>query len=167
MTRFLAVLIGLGCASPAWAVGVGSSFGIGGGGWFGNPFDFGFGLGAQGFGPSLDLVFDPVVLQIHALELVDAAADGDLFVGANVYVSVHEAPVGGPFLGVVQPGASIDFWGDPGVLAIAGECRLGAQAVEGAGFGVYVVPSLGIAVGDGDADLFGGGALQFSAWFGG
>ena len=161
------MIVALGAASPAWAVGVGSSFGIGGGGWFGNPFDFGFGFGSQGFGPSLDLVFDPVVLQLHVLELVDAVADEEVYLGGNVYVTVHDAPVGGPFLGVVQPGASVDLFGDPTIIAVAGECRLGAQAVEGAGLGIYVVPSLGIVAGDGEADLFGGGALQVSAWFGG
>ena len=95
--RILLGVIALSAASPAWAVGVGSSFGIGGGGWFGNPFDFGFGLGGQGFGPSLDLVFDPVVLQLHVLELVDAAADGDAFLGANVLgrqlLTNHQKPL--------------------------------------------------------------------------
>lgn len=167
MRRIFALLLGLSAASPAWAVGVGSTYAFGGLGLGGNAFDLGLGLGYQGFGPSLDLHFEPFVIQIHVLELITTVADSELYLGANGYYQVHEADLGGAMTGVVQPGVSLDLWGDPTIIAIAAECRLGGQLKSAAGLGVYVVPSFGIVAGDGDAELFGGGALQISAWFGG
>ena len=170
MRRVFAVLMGLAAASPAWAVGVGSSFGTGGfgiGAFTGGDFNLGDGLGYQGFGPSLDLHFSPIVLQLHVLELFQNASDGDLYIGANGYYQAYEAPIAGSVVGVVQPGLSVDFFGDPVIMALGAECRLGAQAAEAAGAGIYIVPAVGLVIGDGDVDIYAGGALQFSVWFGG
>jgi hypothetical protein len=152
---------------PAHAIGVGTTAGLGSEGWSaGNPFDLGFAFGARGFAPSLDLHFDPILLQLHVLELVDAAADGEVFLGANLYVNVYDADIGGPWAGVIQPGASVDILGDPVILGLAGECRLGMQAEGGMGFGIYVVPAIGVVAGDGDGELYTGGTLQISLWAG-
>lgn len=150
---FIAMVLG---ASPAHALGVGSSVGVGTGG----P-----GL----FLPSLDLHFEPMLLQIHVMEFFNQIDDNDqLYLGANLYVDAHQADLQGPWSGVVQPGGGLDLFIDPTLMVLTGECRLGAESAnEAGGFGLYVVPALGIAFGDGvDGDLLAGGALQISAWFG-
>ncbi|HHO53147.1 MAG TPA: hypothetical protein ENK18_20300 [Deltaproteobacteria bacterium] len=150
---FIAMMLG---SSPAQAVGVGSSVGVG---------TTGPGL----FLPSLDFHFDPILLQIHVMEFFNQIDDNDqLYLGANLYVDAHQADLKGPWSGVVQPGGGLDLYIDPTIMVLTGECRLGAQtATEAGGLGVYVVPSLGIAFGDNiDGDLLAGGALQISAWFG-
>lgn len=154
-------------ASPAaHAVGFGSTAAVGTGGWQLGPFDLALGLG---FAPTLDLHADPVLVQIHVLEFTEALIDDDdVYLGANVLFDAHDAPLGGQWLGVVQPGGGFDLYsaGDTAV-AITGQCRLGAQTQDGAGFGVYVVPEVGLGLSDGDADWIAGGTLQVSAWFGG
>ncbi|MEQ1504644.1 MAG: hypothetical protein ABMB14_20560 [Myxococcota bacterium] len=123
-------------------------------------------LGTLGpFPPTLDLVFDPVVLQLHLLQTLDAAFDDALVFGANVYVDVGQAPIAGPWVASAQPGGSLFLLGEPDQLVIAGECRLGMQAHEAAGFGVYLVPALGLATSNGTTELFAGGMLQASVWF--
>ena len=157
MVALLAMFL---AAPEAHALGVGTSVGLGTG-------DF-----ASGglFLPSLDLHFEPFVLQIHAMEFLNSVADDDLFIGANLYGEAMSADFKGPWKGTVQPGAGLDLFIDPTVLRITGEVRVGAQTSSGdGGFGVYVVPALGILVGDNDVidDPFvAGGALQISAWFG-
>jgi hypothetical protein len=126
------------------------------------------GVGGEGlsFPPSLDLYFEPVVLQIHALGTLDAAFDEGLYLGANLYVHVAEQAVGSGWKAVIQPGASLDIWGDPTSIGIAVESRFGAQVKETAGFGFYLVPALGFVTGGGQAEPFAGGALQISVWYG-
>ncbi len=159
----VSVAMGLGLASNAHAVGFGTTAGFGVDSFGGGPLDVGLGFGF-GFAPSLDLYFEPVVLQIHVLETLDLAVDDTLFAGANVYVGVHEGDIGGGWQGVVQPGGSLDLFLDPVVMSLAGECRFGIQAANAMGFGIYVVPGLGVIAGDGDGELYAGGALQISAW---
>jgi hypothetical protein len=172
MTRGILGLALLLAASDAHAFGVGSTGAIGiGGGLAGfDPFDLGGGFGDRstgGFVPTLDLHPSPVHIQIHVMELVSDLIDNEeIFLGANVYFDAVAQPLTGSWLGVVQPGFGIDIYGDPLTIAITGECRLGPQVEEGAGFGVYVVPAVGIALDDGDAEWIAGGAIQLSAWFG-
>lgn len=142
-------------AEDARAFGLGSSVGIE------------LGSAGGGFPPSLDLVVDPAIVQLHVLRTLDAAFDGDLFIGANVYFDVANPVIAGPVSGAVQPGFSVDLGADPTTISVAGECRLGAQAADRAGFGVYVVPAIGMLAVDGqDAELYAGGTLQISVWFG-
>ncbi len=155
-------------APTAHAVGIGSTAAIGVGDRFfgGDFFDLGAGLG---FAPTLDIHANPVLVQIHVLEFTEALIDDeDIYLGANVLFGVHEAPVGGQWLGVVEPGFGVDLYaaGDTWI-GLTGQCRLGAQVQEAAGLGVYVVPELGLGISDGDADWIAGGTLQVSAWFGG
>jgi hypothetical protein len=147
------LFLGLALHVPAHAFGLGSSVGVG----FGDPL---------GFPPSFDLVLDPAIIQIHALQTIDAAVDDQLYLGANVYFEVEIAPIGGPWYGTIQPGFSLDLLGDPTTVVVAGEARLGLAAQDDAGFGLYVVPALGIAASDGDTELVAGGTLQVSVWFG-
>ena len=155
-------------AADARAMGVGSTAAIGVGG-------FGFDLFGGGsldvstgsFAPTLDLHPNPVHLQFHLLEFTSALINEEtIFIGANVYFDAASMPVSGRWDGVVQPGFGLDLYGDPVTIAITGQCRLGPQVQEAAGFGIYVVPAIGIAVDDGDARWLAGGSLQFSAWFG-
>lgn len=149
----LTAMIGL-AASDARAFGLGSSVGLE------------FGAADGGFAPSLDLMPGPAVIQLHVLRMVDAAASGALSVGANVYFDVGRPVIAGPIHGTVQPGFSVDLATDPDAVVVAAECRLGALAEEKAGFGVFVVPALGVAALEGDdPDVFGGGTLQVSVWF--
>lgn len=149
--------------TDALATGLGSSAGLGFGGLagrFGADFDF----VSRGFAPSFDLHTQPLVLQFHVLEFIDQLSDEEIYLGANLYFDVFAAEISGPWIGVVQPGVSIDLVGDPFIIGLAGECRLGAQAEGAMGFGIYVVPSLGFYTGAGDSDLMVGGTLQISSW---
>lgn len=128
-------------------------------------FGSGDDVGAGSFRPTFDLVFDPVIVQIHALDTLGAAFDDRLFLGVNVYADAYHAPIGGLFTGVIQPGGGVDLFGSPDGVSVSAQCRLGIQAEERAGFGVYVVPALGFVSGGGYTDLYTGGALQVSAWF--
>jgi hypothetical protein len=172
MKRALVAMALLFVASDARAFGLGTTGALGlGGDLFGfDVFDFdagAFDVSTGGFAPTLDLHPDPVHVQIHVLELVSALIDdGDVFIGANVYFDAVAKPVSGNWTGVVQPGFGVDLYGDPVTIAVTGECRLGPQVVDAAGFGIYVVPAIGIAIDDGDAFWLAGGSLQLSAWFG-
>lgn len=157
-------LVFLAAPGSAWALSLGSTWGFGSGFGF-DPFDFD-GVVRFGFAPTLDIRADPVIGQIHALELVDAAVDGEVYLGGNLYFEMHRAEVGGPWSGVVQPGLSLDLCCDPIALAFGPEVRLGIEAASAAGFGVYVVPAIGVATGGDAADLYTGGTLQVSTWFG-
>jgi hypothetical protein len=139
--------------SRAHALGLGSSLALAPGG------------GAGAFTPTFDLVFDSLVLQIRATETLNAAFNNELFLGANLYANAAEKPIAGGFSGVVQPGGGLQLYGDPTVIVVSGQCRLGAQAVDQAGFGLYVVPEIGLVESSGDVNLYAGGALQVSVWF--
>jgi hypothetical protein len=163
------LILSLLLTTSAHAVGIGSTAGLGTGGLFVFDGDF-FGLGSSlGFAPTLDIHANPVLIQIHVLEFTEALIDAeDIYLGANVLFAAHEAPLAGPWLGVVEPGFGIDLYAaNDTAVAITGQCRLGAQVQEAAGLGVYVVPEVGIGITDGDADWIAGGTLQVSAWFGG
>lgn len=147
----------------AHAVEIGSSIGLGGDFYFDD-------FGARGFGggfpPSLDFHFDPIVLQIHVLNTLAAALDERVYIGGNLYVQVAQQPVTTSWNAVVQPGASLDLAGNPVTLGLAFETRLGIQAEQQAGFGIYLVPAVGIVTGGGQAEAYVGGGLQMSVWFG-
>ncbi len=151
------------CISPVAHAGVGTSVGVSPGG-----MSFGA-LGAPGgFLPSLDYRADPLVLQFHVLEFIGPLLETqDILLGANIYYEVGGGSVGGTWMGVVQPGGSIDILGDPFVIAAAAEVRVGAETASTMGLGFYVVPAFGVWAGQNDSGVLTGGALQVSAWFGG
>lgn len=166
--RTLALALLSTLAAPAWAgVGVGSTLGIGSGVFV---FDF-TGTAAPvgtsvGFRPTLDLYFDDVLLQVHALDTLDMLFDEQIFLGANLYFDLGDAPTRNGWKPVLAPGAGVDLMGDPFFLILTGEARLGLEMQGPAGVSFAVVPALGIAVGDIDTDLVTGGTLQFSGFFG-
>ena len=149
------VLLALLSSSPAQAAGFGSSVGISTN-------------GVGSFMPSFDVRTKPLVLQFHVLEFLDALEDGDVFIGVNGYGTVHDADLGGPWVGEVQPGVGLDVFtaGDDLALNITAEARLGAALCnDNGGLGIYVVPMLGVTTLGEDPLLIGGG-LQISSWFG-
>jgi hypothetical protein len=124
-------------------------------------------LSAGGFLPTLDLYFDKLKVQIHALETVDQLFNEEILLGANAYITAAQRPVSGSLDAVFAPGGGVDILGDPFTLALTGEAQVGVQTRGEAGIGVFVVPALGIGITDGDSDLIAGGTLQVSVWMGG
>lgn len=151
-------------------VGLGTTMGLGSGQVVininGNGGVFGPGT-AGGFLPSLDLHFDTFVLQIHALETLTLLSDNTIFLGANAYFEMFDQPLGGNFDVVIAPGGGLDLIDDAFALTLTAEGRFGVRSRGGAGIGVFVVPALGVVVGDVDSDLVSSGTLQVSMWFGG
>ncbi|MEN0063136.1 MAG: hypothetical protein AAGA48_13355 [Myxococcota bacterium] len=132
--------------------------------------------GPGAFYPSFDVHADPIVLQIHALEFLDGLTNDQVYFGANLYFDAGRRTIGrSRFEAVVQPGVSVDIVAEPGTLVVLGEARVGMEipSADG-GFGIYVVPALGVGVGEpdvlpgigDDGPLIVGGALQISAWLG-
>lgn len=118
--------------------------------------------------PSLDLRLKKVDLQIHALEFIGGIAGDTLLVGGNILFRGLERPAPGPFTGVVDPGVSIDIAADtdfaPTNLGVMGLARMGVEAQERFGVGVYVVPAVGVGLLEEDFELLVAGSLQFSVW---
>lgn len=132
--------------------------------------------GPGAFLPSFDVHADPVLFQFHALEFLDSLTDDQVYFGANVYFDAGRKTLGrsrGDV--VVQPGISADIAANPGTLVLLAECRVGAELTPSpGGFGIYIVPALGVGVGEpdiipgilDDSPFIVGGALQISAWLG-
>ena len=117
------------------------------------------------FLPSLDYRADPLHLQFHVLEFVDGIADENIFLGVNGYYEINRQDMSGDWNRVVQPGASVDILqvaNAPLFLMVLAESRFG---IEANGFGVHLVPSFGVLIGDSDTELVVGGTLQAGVWF--
>jgi hypothetical protein len=144
--------------------------------------------------PTFDIKTDGWTLQFDALETIASLTrkeftnDGDeamgLHFGAGVYKTTVKKDVkgdkdGGNIQGVIQPGGQLTLDTNSGFShlngAVLAGVRIGAQAAKGMGFGMYVVPQLGLAsVRDLTPDstdptnstigLAVGGQLQVSVW---
>ena len=128
--------------------------------------------------PSIDYKSGPLVVQVDALELIESLGQEDMLrLGINVYQTTIKKKVNENFGGVVQFGGSIDFDQqnqDLKYINVLGAMRMGAQAAKGMGFGIYVVPEIGVSIANGDAadairpdgtmELEVGGQLQISTW---
>jgi hypothetical protein len=131
--------------------------------------------------PSFDYKSGPLVVQVDVLELVESLGQEDqLRIGVNVYQTTTKKKVTDEFGGVIQFGGSIDFdqvSQDLKFINVMGAMRMGAQASKGMGFGIYVVPEIGVSIANGDAadairpdstmELEVGGQLQISTWLAG
>lgn len=128
------------------------------------------------FLPSFDIHADPVVFQFHALEFLDSLTDDRVYFGANLYFDAGRRTLKPARIdGVVQPGISVDIAAEPATLVLLGEVRLGGElTTDSGGVGIYVVPALGVGIGEpdiipgieDDSPFVVGGALQLSAWLG-
>jgi hypothetical protein len=118
--------------------------------------------------PSLDWRNKKIILQFHVLEFLDHLADEDVFIGLNGMYQVWDGNLGRGAAAVIQPGLSVDVFGDPFVFSIGALGRFGGEIGDGGGTGggLYVVPVLGLAIVDDEAELLTGGSLQVSIWFG-
>jgi hypothetical protein len=149
----LAALTALACLSaPAHAVGVGTSIAFSQDGFW-------------TYAPTLDLIFEPVTLQLHVAETLDQAFDDDLYLGADLVVTVAEVKANDWLRGVFEPGAAVWVNGDPSRFSLAAVARAGAVAGKGARVGLYVVPYLGMTIDDGDVSLFASGGAQVAVSF--
>ncbi|MBX2803412.1 MAG: hypothetical protein KTR31_37375 [Myxococcales bacterium] len=147
------LLMGLFLAAPqAEAAGVGSSIGV----------------GTRGFAPTLDVSFEPFLLQLRVLDFLDGLDEEETHLGAKFYGTVHDAEFGRNVTGLVQPGVGLDIFLDPTVITIAGACRLGGEVASDKGaIGLFVVPEVGVRAGDNvDDGWFAGGRFEISARFG-
>lgn len=156
-------------ASPAWALGIGTTLGVGGG------FPLSININGEvvrlggtssGFLPSLDFHFSDVALQVHVLETLAGLATEDFFFGANIYFGLPMGGVGGGWDALVAPGAGLDLFIDPFAMGITAEAQFGVTREGAASLGLAIVPALGVWIVDGDVDLLVGGTLQMSIWFG-
>jgi len=120
--------------------------------------------------PTLDIVNDGLVVQLNVLDLLEALNYEELDLGVSVYKTTAHGPVNGDWKGVLQPGASLEFTGgpsfsfDPVNLAVIGQARLGFQKAQDFGFGIYVVPGLGVGYVASELEMMVSGGIQISAW---
>ena len=120
--------------------------------------------------PTLDFHLQGgTVIQLNALDLVYGLPRKAVDVGGDFFVTTRRLKVNEDIGGVIQPGGRLEIATDTSFSAVAGsalfQLRMGAQTAKGMGFGIYVVPGLGAALGqDGEADLDVSGALQISTW---
>ena len=145
-------------SSPAFA-GFGTSAAVGGSGTF------------LGHAPTVDYRDEGWLVQVQALDLIGSIQD-DLI---NTGVSVSRVAPGlkrniAPEVdGVVMPGGGLRFLADTGFdnvgWALDAHARMGMEMKKGMGFGVYVVPMLGVTnITTGDLGLAYGGGVEISTW---
>lgn len=119
--------------------------------------------------PSIDYRAKGLLVQVHALDLINGIKGGGfaLNTGADVTYVVVKKQIAPEIEGVLMPGAGIRVvdQGDIGFNFMA-QARMGMEMKKGMGFGVYVVPGLGISnIGTGDIGVATGGGVQISSWF--
>lgn len=120
--------------------------------------------------PSLDITNDGLVIQLHALDLLYSLNTEQLNLGVGVYKTVKSGPVTGDWKGVLQPGGTFEFYGQPGFsfdpinLGLIGQARMGFQKAEDFGFGLYVVPGVGVGYVADEFEMMFSGGIQLAAW---
>ena len=69
---------------------------------------------------------------------------------------------------MIQPGGRLEVQTntsfDPLAVTAQAQVRMGAQTQKGMGFGIYVVPQLGVSTIPGEFRVTYGGGFQISAW---
>lgn len=138
--------------------------------------------------PSMDWRSRGFVVNLNAVDLIGGVPDDRLNLGAGFSVIAMKREIAQEVEGTLMPGARIRYAGFLGDTAdalstaklqdsgfnVTGQLRMGMEMKKGMGFGVYVVPQLGVsnifglgAVGANKAEmsLTYGGGLEVSAWF--
>jgi hypothetical protein len=124
--------------------------------------------GTAWLAPSLDWRAKGLLFQVHLLDTLASTSQGGDFaldLGLDVTGVAVKKKCAPEVEGVIMPGASLRVanYGDFGVDVLA-EARMGAEMKKGFGFGIYVVPQLGVSTLQGDFHVAYGGGLQISAW---
>ena len=130
--------------------------------------------------PSFDIKNKQMNFQIDLLETIESLMQDDMMhLGVNFNYTTIKGQLNDTtnWQGIVAPGVSFDYsqYGeDLSYIDLIANIRMGAQtSAKDFGFGVYVVPGLGLsaATGDGaefmhedETQLAVGGALQVSIW---
>lgn len=123
-----------------------------------------------GWLPSLDVRQSGVLVQIHLLDqLIPFTAGGDFQfdTGVDVTYGVVKKKIAGDVEGVIMPGGGLALRGPTDSLGwnLMAEARMGMEMKQGAGFGVYVVPALGVTnMVQGKVGLNVGGTTQIEFW---
>lgn len=141
-----------------------------------------------GFSPTLDWRAKGFLVQVNLIDTIGSITDDQLDVGAAFSGVAAKRKIADQIEGVMMPGGRVSYYGLIGDLAdaadkakvqaggfsLAGEFRLGMEMKDKMGFGVYVVPQIGVSnrlgVGtvaddEGEIGLTYGGGLEVSAWF--
>ncbi len=142
-----------------------------------SPAQAGVGFSAGGFAytdgtsfaPSIDYRAKGLLVQVHLLDLLSGPAVGGGFAlntGADVTYVVIKKKCAPEVEGVFMPGIGfrVADLGDIGFNAMA-KARFGAEMKKGIGFGMYVVPALGVSNFYGKITPNYGGGVEVSAWF--
>lgn len=123
------------------------------------------------FVPSLDYRVSGVLIQLHLLDLLAGPATTGAFAlntGADISYSVIHKKCAPEVEGVFMPGVGFrvaDTGANTGFNAMA-KVRFGAEMKKGIGFGMYVVPAVGISnITSGTIRANYGGGIEVSAWF--
>ena len=119
--------------------------------------------------PSIDWRDNGVLVQMHLLDQLQPIATGGKFypnLGVDVSFVAVKKKIAEEVEGVVMPGGGVRVSGsDPLGWNVMFESRFGMEMKKGMGFGVYVVPALGVTNGvTGDVGLNYGGGVQISVW---
>lgn len=164
MYRFTLATALLIVPTAAHAIGVGTTAHI-----TGMSFDGGLWAGA-GYLPSLDLYpSETVRIRINALDtLAWLLEDSDqIYLGGDFTITALRVDAFPNLEGVIQPGGSLDIYSNFGEeIVIGGLCRVGMEGGGTMRGGLYVVPGLGVAAGDGYDGAVWSGAVELSLWFG-
>jgi hypothetical protein len=139
--------------------------------------------GAGAWAPSLDYRYKGLLIQLPLLNTIGGFTSKFLDIGVAGSGIVAKGSMGGNYDGVLMIGGVFGYYGSTqgnsqGSFHLLMKARLGAEVKKGdrngMGFGVYVVPLLGVssynANATGSNSNFGlayGGGLEVSAWFSG
>ena len=118
--------------------------------------------------PTIDIHNEQMLIQLHALDLVAWLPAKEIALGGDMFMTTRHLKVNEDIGGVIAPGGGLDILTDTGFNAFyvdgQAKLRMGAQTQKGMGFGIYVVPGIGLGMGGGELDFLYSGQLQISIW---
>lgn len=138
-------------------------------------------IGAPAWAPTVDYRRNGLLFQIPALNLIGGMASKNLDLGLGFSGTMLKGAMSGTTDGVLALGVNGRYFTptggakDSSGISLILKARMGAEVKKGMGFGIYVVPQLGISnFADGkpataarDIGLGWGGGLEISTWFAG
>jgi hypothetical protein len=140
-----------------------------------------------GWAPSIDYRSKGFHLQVQALDLIGGLPNDTLNLGVGFQMIAAKREIAQEVEGTVMPGGRARYYsitGDSGDALskadlanggfnLTGEVKMGMEMKKGMGFGIYVVPEVGVSnipgigakADDQEITLIYGGGLEVSAWF--